>query len=301
MMNLSLPMANATPGKPRLTKVPRAIPVASVVLAFLVGATAAHAGAIRRVPTEYATIKAAVIAAETGDSILIAPGTYTGAENRAIDVGLKTLYIRGTGGAGTVVIDAENVANCFSFANSPFHYTSLQGLRLRRGNPCGIYVYDAAPVIMDSSIEDCVTGMLLARYHGTPSGLTIDGCVSTALKVSTGSNCEIRNSTIQNSAGAYGAGVQIIGASLLVANCVIRGNDASSDGGAVYCESGGVVLQDVAITGNRCAGAGGGIRLLNSSATLEYTTLSRNLAVSAAGGVSSAGSSSVVGHSILWG
>ena len=66
-----------------------------------------HVRRILRVPSEYPTIQSTVDDAVDGDTVLVAPGTYTGNGNRDIDYFGKSIVVTSELGADSTVIDVE--------------------------------------------------------------------------------------------------------------------------------------------------------------------------------------------------
>src|SRR5262249_17639457 len=56
------------------------------------------------------TIQAALNAAAAGDTVLVSPGSYSGANNRGFDFRNKTLMLRCIAGAATTTINCEGAA-----------------------------------------------------------------------------------------------------------------------------------------------------------------------------------------------
>jgi predicted outer membrane repeat protein len=255
----------------------------------------------RHVPSEYPTIQAAVTASENGDSILIAPGTYSGVGNRGIAPGTKIIYIRGEGGAGSVVIDAEGLDSGFMFTEFVGAHSYVFDVTIRNGDPYGVYAYMTSPVLIGCRIESCESGILFADCDGMLVDSTIDGCRKSGMVVTAGSVCGIQMVKITNNDGQYGAGLEVISSSPSLLDCTISGNDASDDGGGIYAENSTLSLKYVAITGNRAAGVGGGMRLLSGSAVMDTTTVSRNVSGMTGGGLYGENTSATFNKSILWG
>ena len=87
--------------------------LSQIILAFLsLGLLSRPASAATlSVPSQYATIQAAVNAAQNGDTVLIADGTYTGPGNVDIDFGGKNITVTSQHGAGATIIDCQGSAN----------------------------------------------------------------------------------------------------------------------------------------------------------------------------------------------
>src|SRR5262245_35625116 len=89
--------------------------VIAVLVPGLVFATPGLAATLR-VPSIYATIQAALNAASPGDTVLVAPGTYTGAGNRDLSFRGKDVVLRSEAGASATVVDAQasSSGNCLA-------------------------------------------------------------------------------------------------------------------------------------------------------------------------------------------
>ncbi len=83
-------------------KIPRIVPCVAILAVFLVGGEAA--AVTLRVPTEHATITAAMVVASAGDTVLVAAGVYEDTETRTGSLGIG--YVRT---ATAVVFMADGV------------------------------------------------------------------------------------------------------------------------------------------------------------------------------------------------
>lgn len=82
--------------------------LAIVLLIF--GMTIAGSTSTLYVPSEFADIQTAINAAQSGDTVLVAAGVYSGSGNTGLTVVEKRLYIAGAGGAEATTIDGLGTA-----------------------------------------------------------------------------------------------------------------------------------------------------------------------------------------------
>lgn len=110
----------------------RPTPLESAILVLIALVTLGTArGDVLRVPAQYARIHAALQAAQPGDTVLVAPGTYT--EN-IIWPQRNGLVLLGEGGAAATVIDGSAMAAVVSIESALVDSsTVLRGFTLRNG------------------------------------------------------------------------------------------------------------------------------------------------------------------------
>ncbi|MFC1603315.1 hypothetical protein ACFL3U_07080, partial [Pseudomonadota bacterium] len=223
--------------------------------------------------TYVTTIQAAIDAAESGDSVVVLPGTY--AENLTLGVNAADqidITLKSRDGAGSVTVTgsgADDPVIHIAGGNSSL----VQGLTFSNAKKSnafstrGIYIDEASPVIQESIIED---------NHLSYS--------------------------------RYGAGVYVNSGSPVFKRIWVRGNYAAA-GAGIYCRDGSLQLINSIVSGNGIAGKavrGGGLYVLNAidpirhcSATIINSTFSGNRAQQ--GGAIQGTGSVTVKYSIFWG
>jgi hypothetical protein len=153
------------------------------------------------VPAEYATIQEAVDSAESGDTILIAPGTYTGEGNRNMNIHNNAVILKSESGAQQTVIDCQQQGRAFSISG-----------------------VEESPVFIGLTI----TNGSITQEFGDGGGVT---CSSGSPEFR---NCIFTNCFAAESGGAMNIyDISTLGKSpILLLNCVFIGNRAFV-GGAI--------------------------------------------------------------------
>lgn len=196
----------------------------------------------------FGTIQEAVDAASPGDTVLLAPGVYTGAGNKNVSVA-KQITILGQAGAASTVVDCEGSGRGFRFQPGSDALTTLQGVTVRNGNATngGAVLQDpgASPNLVDCAFELC---------SATQGG---------ALYASQGT-LRARGLQVSDNTASLGGGLCLVTMTGSASGCHVAGNRATTLGGGM-----GVFgpLQQDPITGLR----------------IEDTLLADNTAPSSAG------------------
>jgi len=295
-----------------------ALVIAVVLAAF--GATDARAGTFG-VPVPYPTIQAGIRAASTGDTVLVADGTYTGAGNRNIDFEGKDVVLRSASGAAATVIDCNAAGRAFYLYRGETNAAVIEGFTIQRGLAGvsqyggGIYCRDSSPTIRDCVIRLCTVP---GTYEGDGGGIClfnstgrIERCTISANNAVYGGGVAFRGTTAPTITGcaitwnraAGGAGIDAggIGAPRIL-DCTISANTSTggSGGGGLFL-GGTPLVSNCTITGN-LAGMGGGISCWNGVPVIQGCTVSGNFAQTDKGGglVALMSSQPSLDRTILW-
>ncbi len=160
---------------------------------------------------DYLTIQDGIDAVVDGDTVLVAPCTYSGIGNRDIDFGGKEIVVMSSDGPEVTIVDAEGVGRGFLFQNNISAEPILDGFTVRNGyttgNGGGIYIYLYKP--------------------------TITNCI------------------ISGNYGGYGGGIWADYSSPQIINCIIRDNEAETHGGGIYTTNGSANIDHCLIEGNK--------------------------------------------------
>jgi predicted outer membrane repeat protein len=262
------------PAKPPCLPLALLLSLAGHVLwILLLGATPSPASAtIIQVPSAHATIQAGINAATPGDTVQVAPGTYTGASNRNLDFNGKNILLRSSAGALTTIIDCQGAARGFRFHSGETALAVVQGFMIRNGNAGG----------------DIGGGMSIE--NASP---TVRNCVFTSNQAINGGHVAIMDASPLFSACLFGDGSAINGGGAVHAegasspsflNCALGQNTAPFGGGLHFGGSAcSATLTGCTFTANSSVSYGAGLWAHGSALTMKRCTWSENTAKRGAG------------------
>jgi hypothetical protein len=221
---------------------------------------------IWHVPSQCPNIQAGIDSALTGDTVLVADGTYTGEGNYNIDFLGKAILVTSENGPDTTIIDCEEISmhRAFIFQNGETSSSVLRGFTIQYGSHDeggNIYCTNSSPTIEGNIIR---TGCCMAGLGG---GIYCDGTSSS-----------------------------------LIADNIFELNYAQG-GGAILCTDSAAptIINNLFLSNNSLMG-GGVFCNLSSSPSIMNSTFTSNGATSAGGAiwVFTSGSPPTVTNCILW-
>ena len=306
---MSLPFPPAAP-RPLLKS------VAAFFLLFPIAATAQKP---INIPADKPTIQAGINAAATGDTVLVAPGTYF--EN--INFKGKAITVTSSAGPATTIIDGGGTVAAVSFVSGEPRAAVLSNFTITHGAPPptnngyvggGVFIQSSQPTLLNNVITKnyCQnvysTGSApLIQGNTISSSLTPQSCFVLytggimlwgALQSSNGSAANsplVIGNTIENNTtgqsgdggGDGGPGIAIWGGSPTIQNNIIRNNlTRSGSGGGINIVYGdGISIVQNLIYANT-AGCGGGAigSEMGSLSTTTYLLIANNTMVGNTGG-----------------
>lgn len=276
----------------------------SVVASASFSITITQSGDILRVPQDYTTIQAAILAAADGDQIEIAPGTYS---EWGIQFLGKEVVVRSTDPTNPAVVDSTIIDGggqdrLFLFTADEGHASQLQGLTLRNGyarEGGGIACLGAAPTIANCVITGCnayAAGLGGGAIYGKDSDLVLQSCsIANNIAVEYGGGIslvtassgaggilglpaspEIRNCTVEGNSAVNGAGVFFSNVHPSFTQCEIRSNTSSGYGGGVFGTNSGSATLDSCTVISNTAAYGGGLSLQRTATTIQHSLIEAN-------------------------
>ena len=193
------------------------------------------------VPSEYSTIQAAINAAVTGDTVLVADGTYTGPGNRDIGFLGKAITVRSQSSPENCIIDCNGTwgdeHQGFYFDSGEDTNSVLTGFTITGG-----YTYMGGGIYCNSSsptIKNCIIMKNRAAFGG---GITLENSKASVI------DCLIAG----NEGLDDGGGIFIwYDSSSTIKGCTIVGNSSSYDVAGILCYSGEASMINCLVWDNR--------------------------------------------------
>jgi hypothetical protein len=241
----------------------------------------------------YTTIQSGIDAANTGDTVLVAPGTY----NENINFNGKAINVISSGGEASTIIDGGQKAPAVIFDTSETRASVLSGFTIQHGgvfnnlvpvngglylknaspsilnniltqNNCSaIYSLNSAPLIQGNEISATQDSNDRCVSAGDGSGILISGNFYGNSTTGEGTPAIIRGNLIENNVesgfedggGTGGAGIAVWGGSPVILENVIRNNASpGGNGGAINLGSaqGIAIIQNLIYENSAACGGG---------------------------------------------
>jgi predicted outer membrane repeat protein len=212
---------------------------------------------------DFLTLREGIDAAVNGDTVRVAPGAYSGPDNRDLDFGGKAITVASESGPRVTIIDCQNAGRAFDFHSAEPMAARLSGL-----------------TVMNGAADE--GGAIRCRSGSRP---TIDGCVLSgnwgatqggALYVVSSAGPILTNVVFDdNESGGRGGAISTRSGRTVVDGCTFHANSAP-DGGAMFLYYDMyVIITDCVFTGNR-GRVGGAIYDFGSSPSVTGSTFTDN-------------------------
>lgn len=217
-------------------------------------------GETLHVPGDYSTLRAAILAARSGDQIEVAPGTYY----ERIHFDGKALRLYSSAGPAVTTIhggETGTVVYCNSSVRSD---TILEGFTITGGPSWGIGMINfySSPTVVNCVLSgNFGIGMFNDESSPTVSNCTFTGNLEGGMRNDesspTVSNCMFTGNSVVHGHG--GGGMYNSNANPTVTNCTFTGNSATTNGGGMSNYASSPTVINCTFTSNSAGGNGGGI------------------------------------------
>ncbi len=111
-----------------------------ILFAAVTLVAAAPFGATIHVPSQQPTIQAGINAASNGDTVLVAPGTYTGNGNKLISFTSKSVVVKSSGGPDVTTLDLQGTGPLVDYIESVATTPALVGFCIRNTGNSGFTI-----------------------------------------------------------------------------------------------------------------------------------------------------------------
>lgn len=230
------------------------------------GVATTHAAVIR-VPEDHSTIQAAIDAAQDGDVVTVAKGTY----QESINFHNKVITVTSSGGPKKTIIDGAGRDAVVQLRRGEGLGSSvLDGFAITNGLSWGIACGDSDVVISNCIIRDNNSGISVSEGIGNP---LIQNCLISSNNtrgwgggIACWGGATIRRCVISDNSAEAGGGIACgVDSNLQISNCIIS-NNVASVGAGIHCRSySDLQIHNSTITGNEAFLEGGGVAVTQNS------------------------------------
>lgn len=254
--------------------------VIAIEVLFLCGTTRA---AILHVPDDYLTIQAALVYAETDDTILVAPGTYyehiVWPSTHGID--LVSEY-----GADSTFIDAFGSLPVITMQTYVDSTTFIKGFTIMNGGyeyGGGIYCIGASPTISNNTIKNNTAFYGAGIFCSECSPIVKENVIMNNAQSGTGdgggiscwfANARITGNVIVNNSGNDGGGISAIVSCPEIIGNTVTGNLANLGGGMYFFKSTPTINNNIVSSND--AEYGDGLYFYQSGGKVNYNDIFEN-------------------------
>lgn len=194
----------------------------------------------------FATIQRGLNAAQNGQVVVVAEGTYVGTGNKNLNFSGRSVTLLSSAGARATIIDCQGSDQAFVFQNGETQNTVVDGFTMTRGNfqtGGGIYCQASSPRIANCIITDnqgYYSGGVYCINYGSPTFV----------------NCQILGNS-----GTLGGGIRFAQSEGAMINCLVVGNASQNPGAGIKCDYGNTspVISNCTVAGNTSTSYGGGL------------------------------------------
>jgi hypothetical protein len=268
-----------------------------ISLVLATGVVCPVSATIIQVPSGHATIQAGINAAASGDTVQVAPGTYTGPSNRNLDFGGKNILLRSSAGAPSTTIDCQSLARAIRFHTGETAAAIVQGFTIRNGLASGTF---GGGILIEGGAAPTIRNCrFIANHANTGGGLYASSSVTLTDCVFEGNSADnwgggvygetanlpiTRGTFTQNQAG-LGAGIYAnSGTTVTITDCVFTENTPLNLGGGIYASGSTVTIRRSNFVENM-GKHGAGVYVLASAGEVDSCTFSANTAVISSAGL----------------
>ncbi len=260
-------------------------------------------------------IQAAIDSCASGDTVLAAPGTYTGAGNRDIDFTGKAIVVMSLSGPGVTIVDCGGSAGDyhrgFYFHSGEDTTSVLQGFTIRNG-----YADEGGAICCHASSPKMLGNVVTGNFAGGGGGgIYCEGThsiifgnlishnetrimLAAAQKAGSAGTLDPLRLAIAGSFPPSGGNICCVADSSLVDSNTISGGRATL-GGAIYCEESCVRVRRNSISENGGAYTARTVCFLSGTYSIEENTITDNTSWHDGGGLyCSGGEYRIVGNTI---